>query len=54
MQRAIIKDMLKTWDKTHPGRLESMFSALSNTCPSQLLDRNLFDFDFASPNNPPT
>lgn len=49
MQRAIIKDMLKGWDKTHPGRLESMFNALSNTCPSQLLDKSLFDFEGLKP-----
>jgi len=32
------------WDKTNPGRVESIFTALTNVKPSQLADRNLFDF----------
>lgn len=44
MQRQVIKDLLKSWDKTHPGRVETIFNALSNVKPSQLLDKNLYDF----------
>lgn len=44
LQRKVIKDMLKQWDKQFPGRIESMFSALGNIVPSHLADANLFDF----------
>ncbi|WP_422822298.1 tRNA 2-thiocytidine(32) synthetase TtcA [Vreelandella andesensis] len=44
LQRQIVKDMLAEWDKKHPGRLESMFKAMTNVAPSQLADRRLFDF----------
>ncbi|MGM0833223.1 MAG: tRNA 2-thiocytidine(32) synthetase TtcA [Pseudomonadota bacterium] len=44
LQRQIVKDMLAEWDKKHPGRLESMFKAVTNVAPSQLADRQLFDF----------
>ncbi|WP_434779786.1 tRNA 2-thiocytidine(32) synthetase TtcA [Neisseria sp. Ec49-e6-T10] len=44
LQRQVIKDMLQTWDKQFPGRLESMFSSLQNIAPSHLADTRLFDF----------
>jgi len=44
MQRQTVKAMLAEWDKKHPGRLESMFRAVTNVAPSQLADRQLFDF----------
>ncbi|GAB2714244.1 tRNA 2-thiocytidine(32) synthetase TtcA [Halomonas garicola] len=45
MQRQNVKAMLNDWDKNHPGRLESMFKAVTNVAPSQLADRELFDFE---------
>ena len=39
-----MKDMLKIWDKQFPGRLETIFTSLQNVAPSQLADKNLFDF----------
>jgi tRNA 2-thiocytidine biosynthesis protein TtcA len=36
--------MLREWEKRHPGRLETIFGALTNVAPSHLLDRSLFDF----------
>jgi tRNA 2-thiocytidine biosynthesis protein TtcA len=39
-----MKEMLKTWDRQFPGRLETIFTSLQNVAPSQLADRNLFDF----------
>lgn len=45
LQRAMINDMLREWDNAHPKRLASMFKALQNIAPSQLADRNLFDFE---------
>ena len=44
LQRQAMKDMLKVWDKQFPGRLETIFTSLQNVAPSQLADRNLFDF----------
>lgn len=44
LQRQAIKAMLQGWEKTHPGRVENIFRAISNIAPSQLADRNLFDF----------
>jgi len=44
LQRQAMKEMLKTWDRQFPGRLETIFTSLQNVAPSQLADRNLFDF----------
>ncbi|HET8790167.1 MAG TPA: tRNA 2-thiocytidine(32) synthetase TtcA [Modicisalibacter sp.] len=44
LQRQVVKEMLAEWEKKHPGRLETMFKAVSNVAPSQLADRELFDF----------
>lgn len=45
LQRQVIKRMLAEWQKEHPGRVENIFSAICNVSPSQLADRNLFDFE---------
>jgi tRNA 2-thiocytidine biosynthesis protein TtcA len=44
LQRKQAKAMLRDWEKTHPGRLDTIFGALTNVAPSHLLDRSLFDF----------
>ena len=44
LQRKQVKAMLREWEKKQPGRLESIFGALTNVAPSHLLDRSLFDF----------
>ena len=44
LQRQAIKAMLATWKKQHPGRIENIFRAIANVSPSQLADRELFDF----------
>src|SRR3954468_15608489 len=44
LQRKQIKNMLREWDKKFPGRVDSIFSALSTVAPSHLMDRALFDF----------
>jgi tRNA 2-thiocytidine biosynthesis protein TtcA len=36
--------MLQEWERKTPGRTESIFRGLQNVIPSQLADRNLFDF----------
>ena len=44
LQRQVVKEMLQEWERKSPGRVEIMFRALQNVVPSQLADRNLFDF----------
>ena len=44
LQRKQVKAMLREWERRHPGRLDSIFNALSNVAPSHLLDRALHDF----------
>jgi tRNA 2-thiocytidine biosynthesis protein TtcA len=44
LQRATIKQMLADWERVHPGRSESIFTALRNVDPATLADKDLFDF----------
>jgi tRNA 2-thiocytidine biosynthesis protein TtcA len=44
LQRQVIGEMLRGWERNHPGRIESMMRALSEVRPSHLMDRKLFDF----------
>ncbi len=44
LQRQVIKEMLQSWDKQFPGRLDVIFAGIKNVAPSQLADRELFDF----------
>lgn len=44
LQRQAMKGMLQEWEGRHPGRVETIFTALQNVAPSQLADRKLFDF----------
>ena len=44
LQRVQVKQMLSDWEKLYPGRTESIFRAIRNVKPSQLADRELFDF----------
>ena len=44
LQRKQVKQMLQSWEKQYPGRLDNMFRALQNVVPSHLADRALFDF----------
>jgi tRNA 2-thiocytidine biosynthesis protein TtcA len=43
-QRKQIKQMLADWEREHPGRSESLFSALRHVEPGTLADSQLFDF----------
>lgn len=45
LQRQEIKKMLQDWERSYPGRTETIFRALGNVAPSHLMDRALFDFD---------
>ncbi|PIJ51761.1 tRNA 2-thiocytidine(32) synthetase TtcA [Erwinia sp. OLTSP20] len=44
LQRQVIADMLRDWDRKYPGRIETMFTAMQNVVPSHLADSRLFDF----------
>jgi tRNA 2-thiocytidine biosynthesis protein TtcA len=45
LQRELIGQMLRDWEREHPGRIESIFAALRDVAPSQLADPSLFDFE---------
>jgi len=51
LQRKAIKNMLCEWERSHPGRIASIFRSLSHVAPSQLADRALFDFDALDQND---
>ncbi|MBI6550380.1 tRNA 2-thiocytidine(32) synthetase TtcA [Xenorhabdus lircayensis] len=44
LQRQAIKTMLLEWDKKNSGRVESVFKSMQTVSPSQLADKDLFDF----------
>jgi len=44
LQRKQVAAMLQEWEKHHPGRIESMFTALQNVVPSHLMDGTRHDF----------
>jgi len=44
LQREVVGQMLKDWDKRFPGRLETMFRSLQNVVPSHLADPKQFGF----------
>ncbi len=44
LQRVAVKNMLAEWEREHPGRTESILSALRSVHPESLADPRLFDF----------
>jgi tRNA 2-thiocytidine biosynthesis protein TtcA len=44
LQRTAIKAMLASWEREHPGRTQSIFTALRNVQPATLADPRQFDF----------
>jgi len=44
LQRAAVKKMLGQWEREHPGRTETIFSALRNVETDHLADPRRFDF----------
>jgi tRNA 2-thiocytidine biosynthesis protein TtcA len=44
LQRKVVGSMLEDWERRNPGRVETIFRALADIRPSQLADRELFDF----------
>lgn len=45
LQRQNIKAMLAQWEKETPGRVQQVFNSMQNIAPSQMADRDLFDFE---------
>ena len=44
LQRVQVKAMLAEWEKEQPGRIENIFKSLTRVSPSQLADRDLYNF----------
>ena len=44
LQRQVVGDMLRDWDKKYPGRIDNMFRAMQNVVRTHLLDPSLHDF----------
>ncbi|TAJ51912.1 MAG: tRNA 2-thiocytidine(32) synthetase TtcA [Nevskiaceae bacterium] len=44
LQRKQVRRMMNEWEREWPGRTETIFRAMCNVAPSQLADRELFDF----------
>jgi len=44
LQRVQVKKMLAEWEREHPGRTETIFSAMRNVSASHLADAAAFDF----------
>jgi len=45
LQRVQVGQMLREWERQHPGRLDNMLKALQSVVPSHLMDRALFPFE---------
>lgn len=48
LQRQAVRRMLAAWEQQQPGRSENIFRSLTHVSPSQLADRQLFDFNFGA------
>ena len=44
LQRKQVGEMLREWERKHPGRLDNMLHALQNVVPSHLADGTLYDY----------
>ncbi|MCP5181627.1 MAG: tRNA 2-thiocytidine(32) synthetase TtcA [Pseudomonadales bacterium] len=51
LQRRKVGEMLRSWDREQPGRVENIARALANVSPSHLADTTLFDFAGLSQDN---
>src|SRR5262249_147900 len=54
LQRRAIKQLLAGWEREHPGRVESILSALRHVEPETLADTRLVDFAGLRALRPPT
>jgi tRNA 2-thiocytidine biosynthesis protein TtcA len=44
LQRQVMKEMLRDWEKKYPGRVENLFRSMHHIVPSHLMDGEAFDF----------
>lgn len=44
LQRQVMKEMLRDWEKKYPGRIENLFRSMHHIVPSHLMDSQAFDF----------
>ena len=44
LQRHVMKEMLRDWEKKYPGRVENLFRSMHHIVPSHLMDGEAFDF----------
>ena len=44
LQRQVMKEMLREWEKKYPGRVENLFRSMHHIVPSHLMDSEAFDF----------
>jgi tRNA 2-thiocytidine biosynthesis protein TtcA len=49
LKRNEMKQLLREWEKRHPGRVETMLNSLKHVRASHLLDREAFDFERLPP-----
>jgi len=49
LKRNEMKQLLREWEKRHPGRVETMLNSLKHVRTSHLLDRDAFDFERLPP-----
>ncbi|PTT76737.1 tRNA 2-thiocytidine(32) synthetase TtcA [Pelomonas sp. HMWF004] len=45
LQRVQVKAMINEWEKRYPGRIDNIFTAMSNIVPSHMMDTKLFPFE---------
>jgi len=53
LQRQAVGDLLREWEKKHPGRIESMFRSMGHIVTTHMMDARLHDFRHARANGVP-
>ncbi len=53
LQRQVVGEMLREWERKHPGRVENLFASLQNVVPSHLMDHAQFNFKDLQPTGLP-
>ncbi len=49
LQRVQIREMIRQWEREHPGRIDNLLSAMGHVVPSHLMDRDLYPFETLTP-----